>query len=526
MEPMHVGDETFWSIGDVARKTGLTVKLIRHWSDTGVIHPACRTPAGYRMYGTEALARLQLAQTLRGLGLGLAAIRDVLEREDTLSEVAAAHIDALEAQIRALRSQQAVLRSVTRRDTTAEGLTVMTELARMSAAERRTIIHDFVTETLGELDVPTYRRGLLAATPDLPADPTDEQVDAWLELGELVRSPGLREGLRRMAHYAAEHHPGEHGDGAARAAEQVTDDWLRRVETAMRQGIAPDSPAADPVVTAVVATWLPTQATQGATLVDDAQARALLLRQLDVASDTRMERYWQLLCIINGWPVRPSMAAAGRWLTTALRANPEPGARAAQLDAVYDADDDAWEPLGVLHACEEALDAVEMLVSAVRRDQFDRPTPCADWDVRTLLNHIVWENLLWAGLADGTPRSDFTADHLGDDHLAAFRTASRAARSAFSRPGMLEQRYGPAPGRRLVEQLVIEMLVHGWDLARAVGHPSGIPQHLAEVALPVVREAYGELPRTAAGSFAPQQPVPDSAGALDRLAAYLGRTVG
>lgn len=177
MERMHVGDETFWSIGDVARKTGLTVKLIRHWSDTGVIHPACRTPAGYRMYGTEALARLQLAQTLRGLGLGLAAIRDALEREDTLSEVAATHIDALEAQIRTLRSQQAVLRSVTRRDTTAEGLTIMTELARMSAAERRTIIHDFVTETLGELDVPTYRRGLLAATPDLPADrPTNRST--------------------------------------------------------------------------------------------------------------------------------------------------------------------------------------------------------------------------------------------------------------------------------------------------------------------------------------------------------------
>lgn len=293
----------------------------------------------------------------------------------------------------------------------------------------------------------------------------------------------------------------------------------------MRQGIAPDSPAADPVVTAVVATWIPTQAAQGATLVDDAQARALLLRQLEVASDTHMERYWQLLCIINGRPVRPSMAAAGRWLTTALRANPEPGARAAQLDAVYDADDDAWEPLGVLHACEESLDAVELLVSAVRRDQFDRPTPCADWDVRTLLNHIVWENLLWAGLADGTPRSDFTADHLGDDHLAAFRAASRAARSAFSRPGMLEQRYGPAPGHRLVEQLVIEMLVHGWDLARAVGHPSGIPQHLAEAALPVVREAYGDLPRTAAGSFAPPQPVPEGAGALDRLAACMGRSV-
>ncbi|MFI7407655.1 MerR family DNA-binding transcriptional regulator [Streptomyces sp. NPDC049627] len=65
-ERMHVGDNTLWSIGEVARKTGLSVKLIRHWSDAGVVHPAGRTPAGYRLYDTEALARLQLAQTLRG----------------------------------------------------------------------------------------------------------------------------------------------------------------------------------------------------------------------------------------------------------------------------------------------------------------------------------------------------------------------------------------------------------------------------------------------------------------------------
>ncbi|MEY9988545.1 uncharacterized protein (TIGR03086 family) [Streptomyces sp. V4I8] len=166
------------------------------------------------------------------------------------------------------------------------------------------------------------------------------------------------------------------------------------------------------------------------------------------------------------------MAAAGRWLTTALRAHPEPGARATHLAGLYDVGQDVWEPTGVLHACDEVLDAVGGLVSAVEPGQFDRPTPCADWDVHTLLNHLVWENLLWAGLANATPRSDFTADHLGDDHVAAFRTASKAARSAFRRPGMLERRYGPAPGRRLVEQLVIEMLVHGWDLAQAIG-PTG-----------------------------------------------------
>ncbi|MEV7959166.1 MerR family transcriptional regulator [Streptomyces sp. NPDC058316] len=310
---MHVGDDTFWSIGEVARKTGLTVKLIRHWSDIGVVNPARRTSAGYRVYGTEALVRLQLARTLRNLGLRLATIRDVLEREHTLAEVAATHVDALEAQIPTLRSQQAVLRSVTRRDTTTEGLTIMTDLACMSAAERRTTIHDFVTEALGELDVPTYRQGLLAATPELPADPTDEQVDAWLELGELVRDPALRAGMRRMARYAAEHNPGEHDEGVLQEAQHATDDWPRRVETTTKEGIAPDSPAADPAVAAIVTAWIPTQAsTTGKVLVDDAQARNLLLEQLEVASDTHVERYWQLLCVINSWLRRSSMAVAGQ----------------------------------------------------------------------------------------------------------------------------------------------------------------------------------------------------------------------
>ncbi|MEU8915348.1 TIGR03086 family metal-binding protein [Streptomyces nigrescens] len=523
---MYVDDAEFWSIGEVARKTGLTVKLIRHWSDTGVVQPAGRTSAGYRVYGPDAVARLELARTLRDLGLSLATIRDVLNREHTWAEVAAAHVDALEVQIRTLRSQQAVLRSVTRRNTTTEGLTSMTELARMSAAERRTLIQDFVTETLGDLDVPTYRHGLLAATPELPADPTDEQVDAWIELSELVADPALRSGMRRMARYAAEHAPGEQDEDALREVQCVTDDWLSRVNAAMEAGVAPDAPAADAVVAEAVAAWIPTQASlPHGPHTDGVQARSGLLEQLEVASDIHVERYWQLLCLINGQPVRPSMAAAGEWLMTALRTNPEPGARAAELGAMYDIGADAWEPAGVLNACREVLDAVNTLVSAVDPARFDQATPCADWDVRALLNHLVWENLLWAGLADGSPRTDMTADHLGRNHVEAFRTASRAALAAFGRPGMLDQRYGPAPGWRLVEQLVIEMLVHGWDLARATGQPRDLVPGLAESALSVVREIFGGLPRTAAGSFAQPQPVPAGASALDHLAAYLGRTV-
>ncbi|MEU9125207.1 TIGR03086 family metal-binding protein [Streptomyces sp. NPDC048506] len=527
---MHVGDAVLWSIGEVARKTGLSVKLLRHWSDVGVVPPAGRTAAGYRVYDSESLARLELARTLRDLGLGLSVIRDVLDREHTLAEVAAAHVDALEVQIRALRTQQAVLRSVTRRTTTAEGLARMTRTARLSAAERRLLIHEFVIETLADLDVPAYRRGLLAAVPDLPDDPTDEQVDAWIELSELVTDPALRGGMRRIAQYAAEHAPGDHDESTLRRAQQLTDDWTQRVNLAMRDGIAPDSPAADQVVAAVVTAWIPTQThlrdtDTDAVHTDGPPARRLLLEQLEAVSDVTVERYWQLMCTLNGRPVRPGMAAAGNWLKTALRTNPAPGARAEELDSVYDTGADAWQPGGVLDACDRVLAAVEGLVRAVEPAQFGLPTPCAQWDVRSLLDHVVRENMLWTDLANGTPCSDATADHLGTDHVEAFRAAAQASLAAFRRPGMLDQRYGPAPGRRLVEQLLIEMLVHAWDLATAIGQPRDLVTDLAESALPVVREVYASLPRTPGGSFAPPRPVPHDAPALDRLAGYLGRTV-
>jgi uncharacterized protein (TIGR03086 family) len=168
---------------------------------------------------------------------------------------------------------------------------------------------------------------------------------------------------------------------------------------------------------------------------------------------------------------------------------------------------------------------VDGIVAAVTPDRFGDATPCAGWTVRLLLNHLVYENLMWGAFADGAPRSDFAADHLGDDHVAAFRSAADAALTAFRRLGMLRQRCGPAPGWRLVEQLVIEMLVHGWDLATATGRPADLAPDVAAALLPTVRAVYGALPRTPGGSFAPEQPVPEGATNADRIAAYLGRVV-
>ncbi|MGW2392493.1 helix-turn-helix domain-containing protein [Streptomyces lydicamycinicus] len=121
------------TIGELARLTGVPVKTIRSWSDQDLLPPAARTPAGYRLYGPDAPARLEIVRSLRELGIGLAAIRSVLHRTCTVAETAAQWADALDAQIRTLRLRSAVLRSVAARGSAAEELPYMTELARLSA---------------------------------------------------------------------------------------------------------------------------------------------------------------------------------------------------------------------------------------------------------------------------------------------------------------------------------------------------------------------------------------------------------
>jgi uncharacterized protein (TIGR03086 family) len=519
------GSRTTWSIGAVARQVGLPVKVIRHWSDLGVVAPAGRTAGGYRRYDTAAVARLHLARTLRDLGLGLGEIRAALDRGDGLAEVAAAHADALETRIRRLRTRQAVLRAVTRR-TTAEGLARMTRTAHMSPDERHRLVHDFLTETLGDLDVPHFREGLLSAGADLPDRPSDEQAEAWLELGELVADGELGRAVRRVAEYSARHARGVQDPAMAEEMRTLTDTWTARVRTAMRAGTAADSPAADQVVADVIAAWLPSRSNTDAALTSDgATARARLLDQLTAAAEPTVERFWYLLCVLGGRPAPAAIAEEGRWLTTALRANPVPGEREARLDALYADGTDPW-PGGVLAAFARVQDTVRTLVHATAPGDFGLPTPCEDWTVRDLLDHLVWEHLIWGGLAQGAPPTDgHTADHLGDDHVAAFETAAAGARDAFRQPGLLERSFGPAPGRRVVEQLLIELLVHGWDLATALGRDRDLEPRIARAALPVVREIHGALPRTGGGSFAPARPVPEQAPALDRVAAFLGRGV-
>jgi DNA-binding transcriptional MerR regulator len=186
-----------FSIGDLARRTGLTVKAIRYYSDRGLVPPTDRSHAGYRRYDLAAVARLDLVRSLRELGLDLGTIRQVLDREIALSDVAAAHAEALAVQIQTLRLRRAILTAVAERGSTPEELNLMHRLARLSETERQHLLDDFLDSVFG-VD-PLFAGVRQTLTAQLPDHPSSEQLEAWIELAELSQQDDFRATVRRMA---------------------------------------------------------------------------------------------------------------------------------------------------------------------------------------------------------------------------------------------------------------------------------------------------------------------------------------
>jgi DNA-binding transcriptional MerR regulator len=299
------------TVGQLSRRSGLPARTIRFWSDAGVLAPVGRSGGGYRLYDAECVARLELVATLRDLGLGLADVRRILDKQASLAEVATAHVTALDAQIRALRLRRAVLSTVAKRGSSTEEMTLMNRLARLSAQERKQIIDDFLDEVFGGVEVaPGLRDHLSQAAPDLPDDPTPEQVDAWVELAELVRDPDFRRRVRSLAQYSAPL-PGtdDLGEGGVLDATEFARRVAEHAGAAVRRGVAAESAEAAQVLADILGDSLA------------AHRRAQLLRQLEAVFTDPPARYWQLLAVINGWPPFPSQVSNLDQVTEALHAH-------------------------------------------------------------------------------------------------------------------------------------------------------------------------------------------------------------
>ncbi|MGW1139497.1 MerR family transcriptional regulator [Streptomyces zhihengii] len=344
--------DMLYSIGELARRTGLTVKTIRFYSDRGIVTPTDRSPAGYRRFDIHAVARLDLVRTLRDLGVDLPTIRRVVDREVSLPEVAATHAEALAVHIRVLRLRHAVLTAVAERGLTAEETDLMHKLAQLSEDERRRLIADFLDAAFGGLDTraePDTRAGLdthaepdarlesrpgarpdpgprpagdsalagvrRSMTPELPDRPEAEQLRAWAEWAELTADPDFRAAVRRTAEDLAAEQAHSGTTVPRRDLGAVVRD---RVGPALAAGIAPTSREADPIVAELAAHHARVLGRP-----DDTELRRLLLARLEHAGDPRRDRYLQLLAVINDWPAPESLAPAFTWSVEAVRARTE-----------------------------------------------------------------------------------------------------------------------------------------------------------------------------------------------------------
>ncbi|MFJ6049434.1 MerR family transcriptional regulator [Streptomyces sp. NPDC092307] len=304
--------KVLYSIGELARRTGLTVKTVRFYSDKGIVPPTERSPAGYRLYGPDALARLDLARTLRDLGLDLETVRKVLDREASVPEVAAAHADALDVQIRTLRLRRAVLRAVAgRRGPTIMEMDLMHRLATLSRDEQRLLVSDFVD---GVFEVAAenaeFADLLRSVVPELPDDPTPEQVEAWVELAGLCQDEDFRAVIRRTAEVQAVE-PDQQDVGAV---QEALDRAMReRIDEAVSVGLVP-APAGG----ASLAGSLGSLYAHAFERADEGGMRRWLLARLQATADPLAERYWLLLAAVNGWPAAPALAPVHPWFTTVL----------------------------------------------------------------------------------------------------------------------------------------------------------------------------------------------------------------
>lgn len=165
----------------------------------------------------------------------------------------------------------------------------------------------------------------------------------------------------------------------------------------------------------------------------------------------------------------------------------------------------------------------------VATDQWDASTPCADWDVRALVNHVVNEERWTAPLFDGSTIADvgdrFDGDLLGDDPPAAVRAAAAEAIEAIDSPGALDRTvhlsFGDTPGEEYAMQLFADHLIHGWDLAHAIGADEALDPQL--VAACADWYAAREDLYRGSGAVDARPDVPATADAQTRLLAGFGR---
>lgn len=295
-------EDSTLSIGELARRAGVSVKTVRFYSDRGLLPESARSAGGHRRYSPEALVRLRLIRSLRALDLPVPDVGRALDREDALEDVVAGHLRTLGSQLAALRWREAALRLL--QDCTAEERAERLDLVgAVSVPPTTDAMARFWRRWLqpARLPTPLLGRILELAVPPPPDEPAPAQVLAFARLHAFASAscpPGALRGL--AAHRPdAGPRPAVLYEGLEEAYELAAPDVLAGREPGTGEAL-------DCFVSAHARSF-------GARDTPGFRRRLSGL----LAAEPRIDRYWQLVGELRG-PGRPTPGAAHTWLRCAL----------------------------------------------------------------------------------------------------------------------------------------------------------------------------------------------------------------
>ena len=189
--------------------------------------------------------------------------------------------------------------------------------------------------------------------------------------------------------------------------------------------------------------------------------------------------------------------------------------------------------MDVLATMERVLDRTGEVVDRLEPGDLGKATPCTEWSVRAVLNHVTGGATMFAECVEGGSVPDdrlgqlMGGDNLGDDYKGAFHAASDRARAAFSTDGALEKivklPFGEMPGGVALNIAIMDVMTHAVDMAKATGQTID-DEEILQTALEVGRQLITDDFRMP-GVFDAEQPAPPNASTADKLLAFAGRKV-
>jgi uncharacterized protein (TIGR03086 family) len=182
--------------------------------------------------------------------------------------------------------------------------------------------------------------------------------------------------------------------------------------------------------------------------------------------------------------------------------------------------------LEAIDHCQRSVDAAQVFIDSVGESDLGRPTPCAHWDVRSLLEHMIWMGQVFTGGLTGGEIPDEPAP-LGDDPAGDYAATSAVAMAAWRGVDWsamtLRLPFSELPAAIGVRVFIGDNSIHTWDLATALGRPFVIDEVLAGPQLDLMQQFYDPTNRGPQASFDLAAPCPSGASITERLIALSGR---